>query len=111
MKQVIETRHLRDARQMALSIRDSLDTGPIGQIVGEPGTGKTWAGKWLAQKLDGVRVCCSHGITSRALALKISVALDEPNLSGSTSALVARLEKRASGRLLIVDEANQLRWQ
>lgn len=111
MKQVIETRHLRDARQMAQSIRDSLDTGPIGQIVGEPGTGKTWAGKWLAQELNGARVCCSHGITNRALALKVCCVLGEQNLSGSTSTLMARLEKRASGQLLIVDEANHLRWQ
>ena len=41
MGNVIQTRHLRDALNMAHSIQGSLETGPIGQIVGEPGTGKT----------------------------------------------------------------------
>lgn len=111
MIKVIETRQLRDARQMAESICDSLETGPIGQIVGEPGTGKTLAGKWLAQELGGIRICCSHGITNRALALKVCGAFGEKSLSGSTSMLISQLEMLVAGKLLIVDEANHLRWQ
>ncbi len=111
MGQVIETRHLRDALRMALSIRDSLETGPIGQIVGEPGTGKTWAGKWLAQELSAVRVCCSHGISNKALALKLFEAMGGERVPGSANSLIGKLEGMAAGRLLIVDEANHLRWQ
>lgn len=111
MGNVIQTRHLRDALNMAHSIQGSLETGPIGQIVGEPGTGKTWAGKWLARELDAVRVCCSHGITNKALIVKLYGAFNSEGSSGSASSLLGRLEVMAANRLLIVDEANHLRWQ
>lgn len=111
MGDVIQTRHLRDALRMAHSIRDSLETGPIGQIVGEPGTGKTWAGKWLARELDAVRVCCSHGISNKALVVKLYEAFGGERGPGSANSLVGKLETMAAGRLLIVDEANHLRWQ
>ena len=110
-RSVIETGYLRDAYRMALSILDSLETGSIGQITGEPGTGKTWAGKWLAEKLHAVRICCSYGLSNKALIQKLSEALNGESLSGSTHTLIRTLEKNATGRLLIVDEANHLRWQ
>jgi len=96
---------------MALSIWESRETGPIGQIVGEPGTGKTWASKWLAQELDAVRVCCAHGITDKALAIKLHTAFGGVQLQGSATTLLAKLEHLTADRLLIVDEANHLRWQ
>lgn len=111
MGTVIQTRHLRDALNMAHSIQGSLETGPIGQIVGEPGTGKTWAGKWLARELGAVRVCCSHGISNKALIVKLFEAFNGEGLPGSANSLLGRLEVIASSRLLIVDEANHLRWQ
>lgn len=111
MGNTIQTRHLRDALLMAHSIQDSLETGPIGQIVGEPGTGKTWAGKWLARELNAVRVCCSHGISNKALILKLFEAFGGERVPGSANTLLGHLETLAAGRLLIVDEANHLRWQ
>lgn len=111
MGNTIETRHLRDAHRMAQSIRDSLETGPIGQIIGEPGTGKTWAGKWLCQELGALRICCVHGISNKALAVRIYEGVTGERGQGSTNSLLARVEKLAAGRLLIVDEANHLRWQ
>lgn len=111
MGNTIQTRHLRDALLMAHAIQDSIETGPIGQIVGEPGTGKTWAGKWLAQELGAVRVCCSHGISNKALVVKLFEAFGGERAPASTNTLLGRLESMAANRLLILDEANHLRWQ
>lgn len=111
MTDFIVTRQLRAAKRMALSILSSQETGPIGQIIGEPGTGKTQASKWLAQELDATRICCAHGISNKALVLKLCNAFGLDRPPASTNAMVARLESKVQGRLLIADEANHLRWQ
>lgn len=90
---------------------DSLETGPIGQLVGEPGTGKTRAGKALVKHLGAVRVCCSQGISNKVLAAKIHAAFGGERPSGSANVLVGKLDTLAVGKLLVVDEANHLRWQ
>jgi DNA transposition AAA+ family ATPase len=96
---------------MAQSVMDSLETGPIGQLVGESGTGKTWAGKCLVECLGAVRVCCVQGISNKVLAAKIHKAFGAEKTPGSANSLIGKLEELVSGRLLVVDEANHLRWQ
>ncbi|WP_423395603.1 AAA family ATPase [Burkholderia sp. LMG 21824] len=109
MSQIVETRQLLDVHRMASAILVSSDTGAIGQIIGEPGTGKSVAGKWLAKKLDAARVCCSHSISTNALLRKAYTAFSRE--APPASNLMERLEVLAAGKLLIVDEANHLRWQ
>ena len=109
--EIVETRQVRDALRMAQSVMDSLETGPIGQLVGESGTGKTRAGKALVERLGAVRVCCSQGISNKVLAAKIHTAFGGEKTPGSANALVGKLETVVSGKLLVVDEANHLRWQ
>lgn len=111
MTETIETRQVRDALRMAQSVMDSLETGPIGQLVGEPGTGKTRAGKYLVNRFGAVRVCCSQSISSKVLATKIYSVFGSNKAPGSTSSLIEKLEGMVSGKLLVVDEANHLRWQ
>lgn len=111
MNDVIHTRHLRDAHRMAVSIRESMESGPIGQIVGEPGTGKTQASKWLATELNAIRLCCSHGISNKALMCRLYAGLGGELSPGSANSLMSRVETLVQGKLLIVDEANHLRWQ
>lgn len=111
MTKTIETRQVRDAIRMAQSVMDSLETGPIGQLVGESGTGKTWAGKCLVESLGAVRVCCVQGISNKVLAAKIHKAFGAEKTPGSANSLIGKLEELVSGRLLVVDEANHLRWQ
>jgi type II secretory pathway predicted ATPase ExeA len=96
---------------MAQSVMDSLETGPVGQLTGEPGTGKTRAGKALVERLGAVRVCCSQGLSSKGLVARIFAAFGGENTTGSANALVGKLEALVSGKLLVVDEANHLRWQ
>lgn len=111
MTETIETRQVRDALRMAQSVMDSLETGPIGQLVGESGTGKTRAGKYLVERLGAVRVCCSQGISNKVLAAKIYMAFGADKTPGSANALIGKLEGMAAGKLLVVDEVNHLRWQ
>lgn len=109
--EIIETRHLRDALRMAQSVMASVDTGPIGQLTGEPGTGKTRAGKYLVERLGAARLCCAQGISNRVLAGKVCAAFGIDGGSSSANALIGKLEKSVTGKLLVVDEANHLRWQ
>lgn len=109
--EIVETRQVRDALRMAQSVMDSLETGPIGQLVGESGTGKTRAGKALVERLGAVRVCCSQGISNKVLAAKIHAAFGGEKTPGSANTLVGKLEAIVAGKLLVVDEANHLRWQ
>lgn len=109
--EIVETRQVRDALRMAQSVMDSLETGPIGQLVGESGTGKTRAGKALVERLGAVRVCCSQGISNKVLAAKIHAAFGAEKTPGSANTLLGKLEAIVAGKLLVVDEANHLRWQ
>jgi DNA transposition AAA+ family ATPase len=111
MIKIIETRHVRDALRMAQSVMDSLETGPIGQLVGESGTGKTRAGKYLVERMGAVRVCGSQGISNKVLAGKIATAFGVEKAPGSANSLIGKLESLVAGKLLIVDETNHLRWQ
>ena len=111
MTEIVETRQVRDALRMAQSVMDSLETGPIGQLVGESGTGKTRAGKILVERLGALRVCCLQGLSNKVLATKIHAAFGGEKTSDSANTLVSKLEGIVAGRLLVVDEANHLRWQ
>lgn len=113
-KEIVETRLVRDALRMANAVMCSLQTGPIGQIVGEPGTGKTQAGKALVQRLGAVRICCFQSISNKVLALMIYAlfaAEGSTSSAGSANSIMRKLLPLAAGRLLVVDEANHLRWQ
>ena len=62
--EIVETRQVRDALRMAQSVMDSLETGPIGQLVGESGTGKTRAGKALVERLENGELSLEDSLTA-----------------------------------------------
>ncbi len=47
---IIETKQVRESLRMAMAVVDANETGPIGQIIGQPGTGKTFISHYLAEK-------------------------------------------------------------
>lgn len=86
----------------------------IGQITGQPGTGKSALTGWLADELGAIRIECWTRISDKDLLRLIvedanakGIAID-PNGTGNT--LFKRLIAAMEGRLIIVDEANHLRW-
>lgn len=111
MSETIETRQIRDALKMAQSVLDSLETGPIGQLVGESGTGKSRAGRCLVEHFGAIRVCCAQGVSTKAMAARLFAAFGGEIAPGSANTLLGRLEPLVAGRLLVIDEANHLRWQ
>ena len=111
MIETVETRPIRDTLRMAQTVLKSPESGRIGQLVGEPGTGKTRAGKVLVERLGAVRVCCSQGISNKVLATKLYAAFGGEKTSDSANTLIGKLEHLVTGKLLVVDEANHLRWQ
>jgi DNA transposition AAA+ family ATPase len=109
--EIIQTQPVRQAVRMAEAVLSAADTGTIGRLIGEPGTGKTATGHHLANKFGGIRICCAEGDNKRAVALGLHAAfLPEEKARGSVPALRTAIKPHCAGRLLIVDEANHLRW-
>lgn len=110
MSDPIETADLRACLAMARATMESRTR--VGRILGEPGTGKTEATHYLAHQIpQAVRICCRRGLSEHALARRVAEGLGVENPHGSTDAILDVCERHADGRLIILDEANHLRWQ
>jgi DNA transposition AAA+ family ATPase len=113
----IETADIRAVGEMAIAVMASRTR--VGRILGEPGTGKTAASLYLAglspEPLGArrlLRLCCRRGWSEAALVRRVAETLGaEPRAGQSTDAVLDACESMAHGCLLILDEANHLRWQ
>lgn len=83
----------------------------IGIVTGEPGTGKTIAGYYLSNQLNGYRFCCSDGMTRKDLLAMIAGQFHQLPVNTSYSYLKNLLYSTIKGKLLILDEANHLGWR
>jgi type II secretory pathway predicted ATPase ExeA len=86
----------------------------IGQITGQPGTGKSALTAWLAGEMDALRVEVWTRISDKdmlRLIVEAAVAKGLPlDPTGTGNTLFKRLIAAVEGRLIIVDEANHLKW-
>lgn len=86
----------------------------IGQITGHPGTGKSALTYWLADEFDAIRVEVWTRISDKDLLRLIVEDANRKGLaidpSGTGNTLFKRLLPVLEGRMIIVDEANQLKW-
>ncbi|MEM6728928.1 MAG: ATP-binding protein [Pseudomonadota bacterium] len=86
----------------------------VGQITGEPGTGKSRLTEWLAEEFGGVRVECWNGIGDKVLLQEIAHGMRQRGVSidasGTAPSLFRRIKAECEGMLIIIDEANQLMW-
>ncbi len=86
----------------------------IGQITGQPGTGKSALTFLLSDEMDALRIECWTRISDKDLLRLIVEAaaakgiVIDPNGTGNT--LFKRLIAVLEGRLIVVDEANHLKW-
>ena len=107
--QFVQTANIGAATAMARSVLAARSDARIGQIIGMPGTGKSDAGRHIAREFGAVRVCAWANMGRRALLAEIGTALGIVGTYGADD-LTARILKHCPGQLIIVDEANHLRW-
>lgn len=114
--ELVETRQAKEAMALADVIMAAGDSA-IGELVGETGTGKTAAARLIADRYQGVRVAAFEGMGRYALlqALVAVAGVDGPYakwIPGLGEAAEQRIQRGRGARpLVIIDEANKLRWE
>lgn len=109
--EIQKTKPVREALELANLLIET-DGAAVGEIVGETGTGKTQAAHAVLNEFKGVRVCCHEGMTRYQLLSRITAGLE---IEGPYTRWLELLEKypqqAKSKPIVIVDEANKLKWQ
>lgn len=109
MSRVIETVAVQQALVLAHTLL-SEEHNRVGKIDGKPGTGKSTIAHYLVQQLGAVRVCAYQGMSTKSLMMDLCVALGLEVTGGTAATQIARLRPHVRNRLVIVDEANHLKW-
>lgn len=115
MTDFVETAQADQARQMCEAVIAAPRYSRLGQLTGDPGTGKTATTNWLAGEMGAIRVEAWAGMKEKILLQELvqacnraGHAIDE---SGTSNSLIQSLIRSVpEGQLLIVDEANHLKW-
>lgn len=99
---------------MCQSVLDARPHCRIGQISGQPGTGKSALTLWLEGEMDALRIEVWTRISDKdmlRLIVEKAIAKGLPlDPTGTGNTLFKRLIAALEGRLIIVDEANHLKW-
>lgn len=110
----VRTEQADQALGMCRSVMAARPYCRIGQITGGPGTGKSRVTKWLAEETGAIRIEAWTKISDRELlsllvdgCVEKGIPLDR---GGWNNTLFKRLMVALHGRLIIVDEANHLKW-
>lgn len=111
----VVTEQAKDALAMCKAVMESRQYERMGQITGDPGTGKTRLTSWLADQLDGIRVECFSGMHDKGLMKAVCRAYNAKGTfmddSGTASSMLERLLDVVEGQIIFVDEANHLAWR
>ena len=115
MRSFVETEMAGRARMMCETVMAAPQYSRLGQITGDPGTGKTSATYWLAETLGAIRIEAWAGMKEKTCLQELAHAFAKAgypiDASGTSNTLIQRLIRQGTeGKLIIVDEANHLRW-
>ncbi len=114
MSDFIKTTQAEQAFEMCQTVLKARPYSKIGQITGDPGTGKSTLTSWLADQFNGVRVECWLDMGDKALLEEIAMGLNARgaslDVSGTAPTLFRKIKGECAGKLIIIDEANQLKW-
>ncbi len=117
MSDFVKTPQAEQAYQMCDVVMNTRQYSRVGQITGEPGTGKSALTMWLEEQFGGVRIECWAGMGDKHMLQELARAYDARfdttmQLVGTSNTLFQRLnEAGLNGKLIIVDEANHLKWK
>ncbi|MDO5606003.1 MAG: ATP-binding protein [Paracoccus sp. (in: a-proteobacteria)] len=110
----IRTEAAENTLAMCKAVLDARPHCRIGQITGQPGTGKSALTFWLTEEMEALRIECWTRISDKDLLRLIVEAANATGIaidpSGTGNTLFKRLIAALEGRLIIVDEANHLKW-
>ncbi|HIE0070017.1 TPA: AAA family ATPase [Pseudomonas aeruginosa] len=105
----IETQAVQEALALANTVL-AASSNRVGKIDGKPRTGKSTIAHYLVQHLNAVRVCAYQGMSTKALMLDLCAALGLDVGNGTAAGLIRQVRPCVRARLIIVDEANHLKW-
>lgn len=109
--EIQKTKPVRESLQLAQLLIET-DGAAVGEIVGETGTGKTQAAHAVLNEFAGVRVCCHEGMTRYQMVARITAGLEIEGPSTRWLELLEKYPQQAKSKpIVIVDEANKLKWQ
>ena len=110
MSDFIKTAQAEQAFEMCQAVLGARQYSKIGQITGDPGTGKSELTTWLAEELGGVRVECWMDMGDKALLEEIALGLNAQGASldvtGTAPTLFRKIKAECRGKLILIDEAN-----
>jgi len=114
MSNFVKTAQAEEALEMCQTVLGARQYSRIGQITGDPGTGKSELTYWLADQFGAVRVEAWHKMQEKTLMQEIAKGFNAKgagiDLSGTSNTLFQRIKDETEGKLIIVDEANQMKW-
>lgn len=109
--EIKKTKAVHDALELAALLIET-DGAAVGEIVGETGTGKTQAAHAVLNEFEGVRICCHEGMTRYQLVARLTAGLEIEGPSTRWLELLEKYPQQAKSKpIVIVDEANKLKWQ
>lgn len=87
----------------------------LGQITGDPGTGKTATTNWLTSELGAIRIEAWAGMKEKTCLQELAHAFNAaghsiPESGTSNTLIQGLIRSGVEGKLIIVDEANHLKW-
>lgn len=117
MNGFVRTPQAEQAHQMCQVVLGARQYARVGQITGDPGTGKSTLTTWLAETFGGIRIECWAGMGDKHMLQELAHAYDTRfgstmSQAGTSNTLFQRLVSEGlGGKLIVVDEANHLKWR
>lgn len=109
----IETVAARRCREMADTVMNAGKNRRIGQIIGDPGLGKSEIAEALARDLNGAFITAWETMSVNGLLIAVARALGDKSLRDNTAndRVFSALRELCQDRLIIVDEVNLMNWK
>lgn len=115
MTSYVQTTQAAKVRQMCEAVLAAPKYSQLGQVTGDPGTGKSATTEWIAGEFNAIRIEAWAGMKEKTMLQELVRALNKAGHSidpnGTSNTLTQRIiHGDIGGKLILVDEANHLKW-